>query len=199
MTLVALPGSAENSVAAELPVRIGVKVQMVKEVNILNLMLIGSAEDMVADLVRICEALGHYCSGFSDVGEALKVYGREPQLFDAVILDATQPEIIGITLIQKLRCIDSGCTVMLIIAPEHMPMVAEAVNEQVHSILWQPISEGAVARALFRRGEELELQRKSRDEQAALVKEYIKLKREFGEAQILLRKYEALLESNNGN
>ena len=165
----------------------------------LNLILVGGDDELAADIVRICGTRGHVCTAFADAGEALKVYGRGPQLFDAVILDGEGAEDHSLELLRKIRTADAASAVMVLLSPQRTATAVAAVNERVQAVIWKPVNEETVNLVLSRREEELEQQQKNKDEQTALIKEYIKLKRDFGEAQVLLRKYETLLSKDSGN
>ncbi|HWR39831.1 MAG TPA: response regulator [Patescibacteria group bacterium] len=163
-------------------------------------MLVSGVSDTITELCRLSELGGHVCIAFDDFSEAIKAYGREPQRFDLIVLDSAEADRTdGMAVLKKLREIDSAGAIVLMIDAGCSEAVVTAVNEGVYGILWKPLDTNGFLKALARREDELELQQKSRDEQGALVKEYIKLKREFGEVQVLLRKYEALLDKSNAN
>lgn len=157
----------------------------------LRLMLIDDDRVCLALLAQACEAAGHFCETFSSPVRALQAYSRESRAYDVVLSDLMMPEMNGLQLLQGVREIAPQALVIIVSGCSDFNTVVDAINYRAYSFFLKPFNIGDILTTLDRAGRELEKQRKVQDEQDLLLKEYIKLKRDFGEARMRLRKFEA--------
>ena len=147
-------------------------------------------------LAHACEAAGHFCESYADPVMAMRAYARESRAYDAVLTDLMMPEMDGLQVLQGVKAVNAAAPVIIISGCSDFNTVLEAIRHRVYSFFLKPFDIREVLAALDRAGRELEAERQRQLEQELLLKEYVKLKRDFGEAQVLLRRYETrMMES----
>lgn len=79
----------------------------------LHVLFVDNDETIVSASTRMLEKLGHKVSGHNESLKALRAFSDEPDEFDLAIVDHDMPDMTGLELGGRFRCIRRGFPVLL--------------------------------------------------------------------------------------
>lgn len=160
----------------------------------MNLLLVDDDEQWLKKLTESCQTAGFSCTAVADPTQALTLYCQNPQDYDVIVADLTMPGLTGNELVRKIHEFDPEARVIMMSACQDYSLIAQAAGNHIESFLLKPVQLDELMELLHKISDELAQKNKETAEKESLVKEYIKLRREYGEAQVLIKKYETLLD-----
>lgn len=150
-----IPVSVEQT-----PIQAVVEKNQKQAMEGLSVLLIDDEEHIVRYLRRRLEKKGFRVDGYSDAGEAMEEFWRQPGRWDAVVADYMMPSYKGTVLAQQMRQAQPGLGIVIITGFLESDAILMWKEGVVDSVLVKPVnfeelSEALEKAVLRRRGERI--------------------------------------------
>nr|WP_320013007.1 PAS domain-containing protein [uncultured Desulfobulbus sp.] len=113
-------------------------------------------EEILAEMGKaMLERLGYQITTCCSSQEALEIFQKEPDRFDAVVTDQTMPGMTGMELARKILQFRPGIPIILCTGFSSSVNEERALENGIHSFILKPVRKGDLATALRRAFDQL--------------------------------------------
>lgn len=113
--------------------------------------LVVDDEPMVAQITsKMLQRLGYVVTTSTGATDALAIFGRSPQAFDAVVTDQTMPELSGNVLAMELHKLRADIPVILLTGFSHTVSEENVKSFGISEMLYKPVTAADLSHAVRR-------------------------------------------------
>ena len=154
----------------------------------MKIMLIDDEFECTVGLAGAIEPAGYSCEIFTEPEKAVAAYPLKH--YDVVISDMRMPGMNGIQVLIAIRKMNPDARVIIITGYGDVETAMAAINNGAHAFFGKPVDVADLMETLDKIKNEHAARNRTREEQERLATEYIRLKKAYGELQLLLQEKE---------
>ncbi|MDU2064543.1 MAG: response regulator [Sporomusaceae bacterium] len=158
----------------------------------MKLLFVTQDELWLQRLREQCQKKDFCCDVFEDVAAAISAYRQQSDEYSLVIVDFSG-DFDGFDFTQKLRAVSTKQSILAVNSMIEPQLLLKAALSGISFFLPKAVEMDDFLALLCQISDQFKAQKKEQDEKDGLAKEYIRLRREYGEMQVQIKKYEALL------